>query len=245
MGGKSEWCEPNNNQSVPCPYCTCIFSSIELTKQAKGELESISTIISCQKGETIFQQGSPVDGLYVVCQGRLKLARRMPRGRSLLIKFLDKGDIFMEAVLVSERVHKTYLKALEPSRVLCLVGPQRAQQWLFKHPRIANALLKGTAQDLFDLWRRLSTSSYGNPVNHIAALLVELAHRYGEEQPDRTCLIKRDVTKQELAQMAGVSRRSVTTYFNQLERQGLVSYEKPGQIVLLDLHRLRVVAEGG
>lgn len=230
--------------TVPCSRCTCLLSSVDLSApEERRELATISTVIRCRKGETVFQQGSPVDGIYIVCAGRMKLARRMPKGRSLLIKFLDKGDIFAEAVLVGQRVHSTYLKALEDSRVLCLIGHERAQRWLLRHPHIANALLKNTTQDLFDLWRRLSATSYGNPLNHLAALLVELGHRYGRPQSDHTLVIDRKLSKTELAQMAGLSRRSVSTYFAQLERRGLIRCERTGHIVLLDPTRLSAVAE--
>lgn len=81
-----------------CPVLSsCILSS--LPKENLAELEPELRHFSFEAGETIFHQGIPPAGLYILCRGHAKLVFRMPSGRRLLVRVCAPGD-FLEGLLI-------------------------------------------------------------------------------------------------------------------------------------------------
>lgn len=74
------------------------FSSIKA--MTKDELLRISECKSSQiirKGEVIFEEGEYLNGVFCVKDGVCKLTKLSSNGKSQIVRFIKKGDIFRSA----------------------------------------------------------------------------------------------------------------------------------------------------
>ncbi|MFQ6090226.1 MAG: cyclic nucleotide-binding domain-containing protein, partial [Candidatus Bipolaricaulia bacterium] len=79
---------------IECRNCEqkerCILSKLE--REEPSEVERMLSKSSDRRGELIFQQGPPILGCYIVCQGAGKLVRRTRRGEKQILRILGPGD---------------------------------------------------------------------------------------------------------------------------------------------------------
>ncbi|MFN2348829.1 MAG: Crp/Fnr family transcriptional regulator, partial [Thioalkalivibrio sp.] len=99
---------------------------------------------------------------------------------------------------------------------------------LMDHPETAMRvieLLSCRMRLLGDMLLNLATEEVES---RVIKLLIRLAARYGTTQANGVCHMELHLTHQEMADMIGTSRQSVTTVLNMLKRQGLVAVGRHG-----------------
>ena len=83
-------------------------------------LQRINTVVlerTYKKGESIFMEGEPGQGLHFVRTGRVKIVKTAEDGREHIIKFLKAGEIFAEVLLFNHLPYPATSVAVEDSRI--------------------------------------------------------------------------------------------------------------------------------
>src|SRR3990172_5443486 len=70
-----------------------------------------------QRGDVLFWEGDPCDGLYIVEQGGAKIFRLSPQGRQYIVRILQEGDTFGEVPTFDGAMNPVNVEALEICRV--------------------------------------------------------------------------------------------------------------------------------
>jgi CRP/FNR family transcriptional regulator, dissimilatory nitrate respiration regulator len=68
-----------------------------------------------QRGDVLFWEGDPCDGLFIVDQGSAKIFRLSPQGRQYIVRILQEGDTFAEVPAFDEGTNPVNVEALETS----------------------------------------------------------------------------------------------------------------------------------
>jgi CRP/FNR family transcriptional regulator len=182
------------------------------------------------KNETIFRQGAEISGLYLLCHGKVKLARYTSRGQKQIVKFLKTGDLFGESGLLEPRVASVYARALEESVVGWLsVGD--FQELLKRKPPIALEIQRRLVQELDELRVRLTERSYSGTHERLVRLILQLGEKYGC-QSESGLVIDLKLTQVEIAEMLGNTRVWVCNQIGVLRERELIAYRR-GELVIL------------
>ena len=183
----------------------------------------------------IFEQNQGSHNVFVVQLGRVKLFSTSREGRRMIIRVAGPGDILGLNAALNDLPYEVTAQTLEPSK---LIGVRRGDllSLLEAYPEVgrkAAQVLANQYRELFLDTRRLALS--GSASGRLARLLLDwAAPATGGEPPVRFTLL---FTHEELANMAGTSRETVTRLLNQFERSRIV--ERQGaSLVILDLSRL-------
>lgn len=167
------------------------------------------------KGSVILFEDDPGDALYVVIEGQVKVVLIGEDGREVILATLKDGDFFGEMSLIDDEPRSAHVIAMENSNLLVL---QRHdfQRCLENNPRIALGLLRALTKRL-----RLADSKIGGLVlldvtGRVARLLLEMA-----DENDGVVLSKR-VTHQQIAQMIGSTRETVSRTMRILAEKNLI-----------------------
>ncbi len=117
-----------------------VFS--ELKGRELGFLETLVHVRRYSPQETIFEEGDPGSGIYVIRTGRVRISSHNPEGPDEDLALLGPGDFFGETTLSAPTTRSASARAVETSE---LVGLFRADllETLQKHPVIASKLLMG------------------------------------------------------------------------------------------------------
>ncbi len=171
-------------------------------------------------GVVLIQQGSPVDALFVIGRGRVRLERRSADGRTVPLGYRGSGDILGEAALGEATVHDESATAMEEVELIRL-------PMTLIHDLMSQDATLGTAVLTLLLTRqreteeRIASLLNRNVEGRLAEFLLKAADRWGVPLPQGT-LISAPITHLEIAQSIGSTRETVTLTLGALRRAGIL-----------------------
>jgi CRP-like cAMP-binding protein len=178
------------------------------------------TISNYAKGQTIFSQGEPADGVFYIQSGKVKLAVVSEQGKEAVVAILGPDEFCGEGALAGQPRRMATASALTESEVMCV---EKAAIIRVLHDETAFAemflshLLARTMRVEEDLVDQLFNSSE----KRLARTLLLLAN-FGKEGRPEPILVK--ISQETLAEMVGTTRSRVSKFMNKFRRLGLINY---------------------
>ena len=207
----------------------------DLPEEDKKELREMSHMTSYRKHDSICFPGQPADTVYFLKQGRVKIARVNENGQEATICLLEPGEIFGEVEAMDGTPRETLVQALEPV-VVCEITRENFLRFLERCPVVGINILKKIGGRLRDIESKFGDLVFHSAPARLAKLLLQLGESMGDRDQDRIRLNVR-LTHQNLANLIGTSRETVSALLSQFQRQGLLIQDRR-QICLLDTNAL-------
>jgi CRP/FNR family cyclic AMP-dependent transcriptional regulator len=195
----------------------------KLMPDALKKFDEIGIFTQYPQGAVLFVEGQPPKEILVLCTGRVKLSTTSKDGKSLILKIAEPGDVLGLSANLADIPYEVTAETLEP----CQTKLIKRQQFLLFLQEYGEASLnaartmstdyQATFQDVRS--RALSGSAAGR----LARLLLQFAHQHGETMKGKKEMrFTLTLTHDELAQMAGMSRETVTRLFTQFKKDHLI-----------------------
>lgn len=198
-----------------------VFSA--LSEEGQRELAGLLRPIEYDKDEVIFQEGEPAFGLYIICRGRVKLTKRSSKGKRQILKLVGPGEFLGEKTMFDQEVYTAFAKTLEPTK-LYFVERGAFLDFLLRHPQVAINLIEKLARELKSFQSRLLEISYEGSTERLARLLLKVGEVCGVKE-DRRFYLGVELSRAELAEMAGISTETAIRTLSRLREGGLVELE--------------------
>lgn len=177
-----------------------------------AEMERKTTMFTTPPGRLFYSAGETGEVLFILKEGSVHLYRLTPEGRKLIVSTLQAGAIFGEMSLLGQRMYDTFAEAASPSRI-CVMSRTDVLRLLMQKPQMALRLLGTLGRRLLGTERQLEQIAFSSVPSRLAAQLLTLSA--GEDEV-------RGYTHQELAEMIGAYRETVTATLNDFKGQGLI-----------------------
>ena len=174
-------------------------------------------------GETLYRQGDPVPFFYLIGTGHLKLFRTSSRGDTLIVELLAAGALFGPGLTTARLAGHTAVA--KSAATLSRYGPECLERAAADDPAIATRVVNELADRLQRAERRLQAMLGLDVRSRLAMALRDLAVETGTRCPHGH-EIDVPITQQELAELIGASRPTVSLELNALRRRGLLSYTR-------------------
>lgn len=171
-------------------------------------------------GTTVVSQDEPGDAMFLIMSGRAKVVIFGENGREVTLAILRPGDAFGEMSLFDGEHRSANVIAMEPTTLLVLSRDDLLKH-VSQHPRTALNMLGEMARRLRRADDTIAQLALCDVNERLIHRLVLLAREEGSETPEGV-LIRRRPTQQELANMIGSCRETISRAFNQLAREGLI-----------------------
>lgn len=218
-------------------YCSWIFSG--LNDQEFSQFTQLVKHVQYESGETIFQEGALAFGLHIVCRGKVKVTGKAPCGKRQILKILGAGEVLGEEALFSEGSYSAFARTLEPS-TLAFVPKESFLEFTAAHPSVTLNLVEKLSRELVAFQGKLVEVAYESSEERLARLLVAMGERFGREE-GRELDIGLNLSRAELAELAGIAPETAIRTLSRLREQGLLQLEGH-QINILDLDGLKRLA---
>ena len=202
-------------QSVP------IFSELspsDLNKIAERMVQRTYT-----KGQMILLEDDLGQTFFVIAEGSVKITRLSDAGREVILAMLGESDFFGEMSLLDGAGRSANVVALEASEVLTLARNDFLDI-LQQYPKISISLLEELTQRIRKSDQQIESLSLSDVEQRIGITLIRLAEELGTIKQG-SVKIKNLPYQQDIANMAGTSRETVSRTFKLLEEKGLVTRE--------------------
>jgi CRP/FNR family transcriptional regulator, cyclic AMP receptor protein len=225
---------------LSCPYRQDrIFCNLQ--PAAVKRLEEITSTATYPKGATLFVEGQQPRGVFILCSGRVKLSTSSADGRTLILRMPDEGEVLGLAATISNHSYQATAEVLEPTQANFI---SRADFLEFLR-QYGDAALR-VAQQLGDNYHAAINEMRNIGLSHSAAekLARFLLEQIGSEQPNAQGEARLTVTltHEEIAQMIGSSRETVTRVFSDFKKRQLLQV-RGSTVVIPDLNKLRKFSE--
>ena len=171
-----------------------------------------------RSGEWLFQAGDAADGLYLVEEGEVRIYKMDAQGREVEVVRLGPGDFFGEAILFVSDEFPAFAQVIRPADVLFLDKGILLRD-LESVPGLARDLLTLLARKCVILNRRIEVLNLQSVRQRLIRFL--LSHCRGE----RSCTIRLDIKKAELAQLLGTISETLSRNLKQLQDAGLIEVD--------------------
>jgi len=189
-----------------------------------------------KKNETVFREGEAGEGFHYVKTGKVKVVKLATDGREHIINILGPGEVFAEVLLFNKGDYPATAIAIEESCV-GIIKNEELEAVIAEHPQIALHIIKVLNQKLLYIQVKVKQLAFSDSTAKIAQTVDTLVRRYGRPNQGRV-EIEVDVTRQDIANMAGTTRETVSRVFSVMKKDGVLG-EDERRLVVLDPLRLR------
>ncbi len=172
------------------------------------------------QGATIYAEGAPSGSIYILQSGLVKLISLSEKGQETILHILKPGDVFGELLLSQEK--RAFTAIAVESALVTMIPREDFLKLLSLAPEVALNFIRMLSKRLAGVERGLAESSHTWSYHRLAKVLLHLSEQYGEEVPTGT-LIKLPLTHEDLANLIGTTRETVTTQLNRFSRMGLLN----------------------
>lgn len=210
----------------------------DLNPEEQANLEHRLPFINVADGSLIYSPDEHGEVLFLLKKGRIRLYRLSPEGKVLTTAIIEPGSVFGEMALLGQGMQDSFAEALEDSTLYTL-SRRDVQEVLLSDPRISRRLLEIVSRRLSSTERKLEEFAFRNVPQRLASLLLQLAHLPASHQGGPVTLPRR-YTHQQLAEMIGTYRETVTKVLNDFRKQELVRMDR-GRIQLVDIEALQAM----
>jgi CRP/FNR family cyclic AMP-dependent transcriptional regulator len=211
----------------------------DLSPEEMDAIAAAAPMKTYAAGELLYSPHGPVERLFILKRGRVRIFRVSSDGRALTTAIMTPGTIFGEMVQLGQRMYDNYAEALDEA-VVCVMSRVDVQRFLLADPRIAGRITAILGERLLDMERRLSDTVFKSVPQRIATTLGMLAgqerrHLVGSHSPVVA------LTHEQVAALVGTSRETATKILDDFADRGLIRLGR-GRITLLDMARIQAEA---
>ncbi len=177
---------------------------------------------------------------FYCASGTLKVTKLLASGREILITILQTGSLWSDRAVLNGYWREVFIEAMEPSDV-CAVENAAFEMYLRAQPERLTNFMQRISEQVSDALTLLDDFRGRDVASRLARVLVKFSQQYGV-QTDSGVRIDLPVTHQDLANMIGTARETVSRNMARFRQKGYVRDASTGQALeLLDLGSLEAL----
>jgi CRP/FNR family cyclic AMP-dependent transcriptional regulator len=199
-----------------------LFSGLKADEIAK--LEAIARRRTFAKETVVISEGETSDSLYVLVSGKAVALRNDPSGRQLVVNRFGPNDYFGEMSFFDRSARCATVMTKERSEAL-IIARNDFLHFIQRHPEILWNVTNALLAKLRKATQQIESLAFLDVYGRLARFLVE--------NQDERGAIREKFTQQELADMIGTTRETVSRILNELVAGGYIRKER-GRIAILN-----------
>lgn len=225
-----------------CANCSLRAKAVlcDLADAESATFQKFRHSLQYKARQTVFYEGHACLGLYLLCSGKVKLTRSAARGQRQIVRIAEGGDLIEKHVFRDEALHEVTCETLEPCQI-CFIDRRAYLELIRRNSELAIRLIHLLSRELGIRMYQRDLFAFRSGRERLAALLLELGGRFGQKAGKGT-LVGITLTREELADMAGVAVETAIRLLSAFCKEGLISLDRRS-ITLLSRDRLVRIAK--
>lgn len=198
-------------------------------------LESKSQMRTFDRKSLVYLPEDNSDSVLLLISGRIRIYHLTADGKEAVLGFVDPREIFGELAVFESGQREEFAQTMEKSSIVKIPG-HVLQEMMETQADLAIGITKLMGMRRQRIERRLKSLLFRSNRERLVHLLLELAERYGKPQPNGL-LLGLKLSHQELANIIGSTRETVTVLLGELQDEGHVEIKRR-QLILKKPNRL-------
>lgn len=198
-----------------------IFS--DLPNETIEKIASVGMRKKYEKDSVILMEDDSGSAMFVIASGKVKVTRISSDGREVILSILSESDFFGEMAILDGLSRSASVVAMEDSE-LFIIQREEFLGLLKEHPEISINLLQELTQRLRAADMKIKALSLKDAEGKVATVILQLAEDTGKIKHGIVEIEKLPL-QQDLANMAGTSRETISRTLHSFAKKGLVELE--------------------
>lgn len=236
---------PRAQMLAPAGLATAEFPAPflqDLPESSTRSLDRMTIEVSYPPEAVLFVEGQRSQGVMVMVSGRVKLSTTSSDGRTLILRIAGPGEVLGLSATIVARPYELTAETLEPCRVK-IIRRDSFLQWLRSAPEMMLRIAEELAAEYNSTCQQLRSMLLSHTATQrLARMLLGLAGRSGACGCGEV-RVHLSLTHQEMAEMIGSSRETVTRLLAML-RQKRVIEVNGATLVIRNPEALRQIGRG-
>jgi len=202
-----------------------------MSQATVAALESIKFTGVYPKGSLLFVEGEQPRGVFILCSGRAKLTTSSSEGKILIVKIAEPGEVLGASATILGKPYEVSAETLEPSQ-LNFIKREDFLRFLTTHPEASMHTVQQLSEKYHAAQREIRSLGLAQTTGEkLAKLFLDWCERDGEPTA-KGVRLKVLLTHEEIAQMIGTPRETVTRLLSDLKRKKIIDVKGSTVIVL-------------
>lgn len=191
-----------------------------------------------RRRDVLYLPGDPGRSLFLIHGGRIKISKVTRDGKSLTLAYHGPGELFGDGCLLDGGPRSELAEAVD-NALLSEIERTHFEQLMASHSQLGLAMTRLMIVRRRDLENKIEALVFRDVSSKLAELLVKLAGEYGVDDA-RGTLVALKITHQELANLIGSTRETVSLTLSQFKRRRLILTEGR-RVIISDSEALRAL----
>jgi CRP-like cAMP-binding protein len=192
-----------------------------------------------RRRQVVYLPGDPGQTVFFVNGGRVKISKVTRDGKELTLAYRGPGEIFGELAMIDGGPREEMAEAME-NALISELPRQEFEKIVQREATVGYKLTKIVASRRREVENKIEQLIFKDVNAKLAELLLRLATEYGIED-SRGTLVSLKITHQEMANLIGSTRETVSLTLSQFKRKGLIQTDGR-KVILADREGLRALA---
>jgi len=210
-----------------CSECTVRAERLfcNMSSTTINALDSVKFTGVYPKGSLLFVEGEQPRGVFILCSGRAKLTTSSTEGKTLIVKIAEPGEVLGASATILDKPYEVSAETLEPAQ-LNFIKRDEFMKFLTVHAEACMHTAQHSAQ------REIRSLGLAQTTGEkLAKLLLDWCDRNGEET-NTGVRLKVLLTHEEIAQMIGTTRETVTRLLSDFKKKKIIDVKGSTVFVL-------------
>src|SRR5579864_6528307 len=191
-----------------------------LSVVAGQKLNEIKSTAVYPKGAMLFIEGQQPRGVFVLCAGKAKLSTSSREGKTIITKISDSGDILGLNGVVSNRPYEVTAEMMEPGQAN-FIPRDSLLHMLRDFPEVAVRVAQQLSRNYYTAYEEIRTLGLAvSPSEKFAKLLLSWTTKTAQD--DGSAQVKLTMTHEEVAEIIGTTRETVSRLFSEFKKKQLM-----------------------
>jgi CRP/FNR family cyclic AMP-dependent transcriptional regulator len=208
----------------------------DLPVENLNQILNVCTKMNCAKGNMVLIEEEVGSTFFLIINGKVKISRISDDGREVILSILSEGDFFGEMAILDGLSRSANVSTLEDSELYSIKHVD-FMKILYDFPQISINLLKELAGRLRRSDQHIKALSLQDAVGKVASAFLRLAENSGIIKNGQV-QISNVPAQQDLANMSGTSRETISRAIKTLHKDGFLNKEG-SKIVIYDYERFK------
>ncbi len=207
-----------------------------LSSESIAQMKNKPEVKKLQKGDFIYFPNDTSNKVFYIQKGRVKIGTYSDDGKEIILDILEDGELFGELALIDEKLERGEFAQAMGELTILVMPVALIRELMSIHKGLSLQITQMMGNKLVKMQRRLESLVFRDARSRIVEFLHNLAEDKGQQVGFDT-LVKRFFTHQEIANLTGTSRQTVTTILNELRNQNLIYFDRK-RLLVRDLKQL-------
>ncbi len=191
-----------------------------VSPQAGQRLNEIKSTAVYPKSAMLFIEGQQPRGVFVLCVGKAKLSTSSREGKTIITKISESGDVLGLNAVISNRPYEVTAEMMEPGQAN-FIPRDSFMRFLKDFPEVAVRVAQQLSRNYYTAYEEIRTLGLSaSPSEKFAKLLLSWSSKTMQE--DGSSQVKLTLTHEEIAEIIGTTRETVSRLFSEFKKKQLM-----------------------